>query len=195
MSGDQNIAKMKPSLYLYDFIKKKIDLAEFLETEAGCNLHWLEPNVTASTECPMPNHNETKPSFMIKYIEEDNVWVYHCLGCDAKGTIIDFCMQYYGFSSSAVALMFLCEKFGFKDSAELAASCFKDIKKTVNLQKKIEFSHIVTANQCRMLLRKDYEGNKQWVADAYRKMNELLDHEDVQGIEEIGMEASQRGNK
>ena len=74
----------KQSNYLYDFIKKKIDLAEFLEAEAGCTLEWLEENVSARTICPMPHHKEAKPSFRIKLIEEDDVWIYHCFGCGAK---------------------------------------------------------------------------------------------------------------
>ena len=83
------INKTNSSFYLYDFIKKKVDLAEFLETEVGCTLKWFEVGVAAGTICPMPHHQDNKPSFRLKFIEEEEIWIYHCLGCGSKGTIID----------------------------------------------------------------------------------------------------------
>jgi hypothetical protein len=112
------------------------------------------------------------------------------LGCGAKGTVIDFFMEYYGIPSSAEAVLYICRKFGFKDSKELALSSLKDVKKRVNFQKKIEFIHIVSANQCRMLLRKDFKKYNRWVASAYRRMNAALTMEDIEAVERVGFEAS-----
>jgi len=186
------INKTGSSVYLYDFIKKKVDLAEFLETEAGCTLKWFEPDVAAGTVCPMPHHKDTKPSFRIKKMEEDGVWIFHCLGCSSKGTIIDFSMEYYGLSSASEAVWFICRKFGFKKDVELVAESLKDVKKKINSQRKLECAHIVSANQCRTLLRRDYEANSKWVASAYVSMNKALDAEDISAIEEIGFEASSK---
>jgi len=182
----------KIPLYLYDFVKKKVDLADYLETELGCHLNWYDKNVSAGIECPLPHHQDTKPSFRIKYVEEDNVWIYHCLGCGSKGTVIDFFMEYYSLPNSAEALLYICKKFGFKDSKELALSSLKDVKKRANFQKKIEFIHIVSSNQCRMLLRKNYKLYNKWVAEAYQKMNQALKIEDMDEVEGIGAEASRK---
>ena len=57
-------------------------------------------------------------------------------------------------------------------------------------EKKMEYIHIVTSNQCRMLLRKDYDKHSKWVASAYRRMNEALDNNDMDVIERIGFDAS-----
>ena len=183
---------LKPSKYLYEFIKKKVDLADFLETEIGCQLRWYDQGISAGTVCPLPHHKDTQPSFRIKLMGEDEVWVYHCLGCGSKGTIIDFFMEYYGINTSAEAIIAICNKFGFKDSKELAVDCLKDVKKRVNFQKKIEFTHIVSSNQCRMLLRKNFQKYHKWVASAYRKMNDALAEEDIETVEDIGSEAFRR---
>ena len=180
----------KPERYLYDYVKKKVDLAEFLETEIGCDLKWFERGVSAATICPMPHHSEDKPSFRIKYVEENGVWIFNCFGCGAKGTVIDFFEKYYGINNPAEALVSICRKFGFKKNTDLVISCLKDIKKKINFQKKIEFTHIVSANQCRMLLRKDYKRNNKWVRESYKKMNEALTAEDMETIEGIGNQAS-----
>ena len=186
------INKTNSSFYLYDFIKKKVDLAEFLETEAGCTLKWFEVGVAAGTICPMPHHQDNKPSFRLKFIEEEEIWIYHCLGCGSKGTIIDFCMEYYGLNNSSEAIWFICKKFGFKKDVELVAESLKDVKKKINSQRKLECAHVVSANQCRSLLRRDYGAHSKWVAASYRRMNKALDDEDISTIEEVGFEASSK---
>jgi DNA primase len=183
--------KRSQSNYLLEFIKKKVDLAEFLETEVGCSLEWMKENEEARTICPMPQHQDTKPSFRIK-LTEDNVWIFHCFGCGVKGTIIDFCMDYYDIHSVSESIWFICKKFGFKNDASVVSESLKDVQKKMNFNRKMECAHIVSANQCRTLLRKDYGKHSKWVSQAYRKMNEALDAEDIDAVEEIGFEASSK---
>lgn len=182
----------KTPLYLYDIVKKKVDLAEFLETELGCSLAWYEPHISAGTICPMPNHAEKKPSFRLKYLEEDGIWIYHCLGCGVKGTIIDFFMDYYGIPTSAQAVLSICHRFNFKNTSQLVFEGLCDVKKKVNLQKKMEMTHIVVSNQCRMLLRKNFDKFNIWIASVYRQMNIALEKEDITAIEKIGLEVSKK---
>jgi len=179
------------SPYLFDFIKKKVDLSNFLETEAGCHLRWYEAGKAAGTICPLPSHNDTKPSFRILKADND-VWIWHCLGCGAKGTIIDFCMDYYGLNSAAEAVLFLCNKFGFKKDSELVTDSLKDVKKKINLQKKMDCIHVVSSRQCHALLRKNFNQYSRWVAKAYHRMNEALEKDDIETIESIGFEASSK---
>ena len=108
------------------------------------------------------------------------------------GTIIDFCMEYYDLNSASEAIWFICKKFGFKKNASMIAESLKDVKKKMNVNRKLECAHIVSANQCRVLLRKDYEKHGKWVAQAYRKMNKALDAEDIDAVESIGFEASSK---
>jgi hypothetical protein len=182
----------KFSPYLYDYIKRKVDLSEFLSNEIGCNLKWYEPRISAGTACPLPHHKDSKPSFRIKYIEESQVWIWHCLGCSCHGTVIDFFMEYYGLSSAAEAALFICDKFGFKKTDGVVIDSLKDVKTRVNLQKKINCTHVVASRQCFALLKKDYVKYNKWVAESYKTMNKALDSEDLGVIESIGFEASKK---
>ena len=187
-----NRTQNKLSLHLYDLVKKKVDLSEFLETEIGCVMKWYEPNISAGTICPMPHHKDSKPSFRIKFIEEDSLWIFHCLGCGAKGTIIDFFMEYYRINNSAEAVLRICKKFGFDKDKSFSSAQLNDIKKKVDFHKKLEYTHIVTSNQCRMLLQKDISKYSKWIGNAYRKMNDAMDKEDIRVIEEIASEAHKK---
>ena len=172
---------------LYDLVKQKVNLAEFLETQIGCRLRWYENNVSAGTVCPLPNHRDKKPSFRIKLMD-GNVWIFNCFGCNAKGTIIDFCMNYYGLNNSAEAVLFLCEKLGL-DKNDPEIESMVSTKKEVNIQKKMEHAHIITANQCRMLLQKDYNKYNTWIGKAYKRLNKALDDKKIDEVENIGYEA------
>lgn len=178
--------------YLYDVIKKRVNLADFLETEVGCKLEWLETDTVATAICPL--HEEKKPSFRISKTE-DNIWLYFCYGCGKKGTIIDFFMDYYDISNPGESVLRICKKFNIKNDADLAAEAIKDVKKSVNMKKKVDCANIVASNQCRCLLRHSYEKNSKWVAEAYKKMNKALDEEDMETIESVGFEASSRMDK
>ena len=137
----KNTERISP--YLYDYIKKKVNLFDFLENEIGCNMKWYEVNVSAGTVCPLPQHKDTKPSFRIKFMEDSGTWIYHCLGCNSKGTIIDFCMEYYNLRSSSDAVIFICNKFGFKKNDVSIVDSLRDVRKKINFQKKIDCSHVV----------------------------------------------------
>ena len=56
----------------------------------------------------------------------------------------------------------------------------------------MECANIVTSNQCRELLRKNYDKYNIWVANAYKQLNAALDNEDIETIESIGFEASDK---
>jgi len=175
---------------VYEYVKRKVNLAEFLQTEIGCSLKWLEADTCARTVCPMPNHKENKPSFNLKLM--DNVWVYGCFGCGAKGTVIDFFMEYYNLRNSSEAVRKICEKFDFKDIQGLAIDTLKESKKKVDLRKKMELAHIVSSNQCRMLLKKNFNKHRDWICDIYKQMNNALDKGDLEFIESVGFQASKK---
>lgn len=177
--------KPTPPKYLYDIVKKKIDLAEFLETEIGCDLYWLREDLNAKCLCPI--HNDSQPSFHIEYVDEE-VWMYYCFGCGRNGTVIDFFMDYYGHDHPSEALLAICEKFGFKDSQDLVVKYLGQIKREVGAHKKIEFTNVVTSNQCRMLLRKNFSRYNKWVAATYKRMNQALEEQDLEAMEQINAE-------
>jgi len=172
-------------VYLYDYLKKNINLGDFLETEIGADLKWKNDNMSASLICPMPHHKDAKSSFCIKLDEDSGVWIYQCWGCGSKGTILDFCMDYYELQGLSDVVEMLCKKFKFKDAKDIVISSLKSLKKKINVQKRMEYQNIVISNQCRAMLKKDFEGNSTFVSKTYRELNEALNEEDMDRIQEI----------
>ncbi len=172
----------------FEYVKRNVDLSEFLETEVGVVLRWSEPNISANCICPL--HGDTDPSFHVTFMEEDGIWVYHCFGCEAKGTIIDLVQAYYSIETAGEAVVWIFNKFGWANNEDLIIDSLKGVQKKINIQKKIECANIVTSNQCRLLLRKNYAKYSKWVGDAYRKINKALDEGDIDTIESMGYELS-----
>ena len=175
--------------HLYDFINKKVHLPDFIERETGAKIIWYQPDTYAGCVCPI--HKDNKPSFKLK-LTDDNTWVFHCFGCSAKGTIINFCMGYYGLESKEEAVRFICKKLDIKIDSALSEDENRESKKKVYLRRKIECAHFVSANQCRNLLRKNFTKYSPWVATSYQLMNEALDNEDLDTIEAIGYQATDK---
>jgi len=169
-----------PIPWLFEYVKREINLGSFLENELGCNLIWAEQDISGKCVCPLPNHRDKAPSFTVTRLE-DGQWVYNCFGCSSGGTIIDFCKEYYG-HGPIETLKFLCKKFDIKEGSGVLRF---DFPKKVHYRKKIECAHIVIANQCRMLLRKDQKKHSKFVASVYRKLNKILDDESQETLDAL----------
>jgi len=181
----------KSVFHLIDHLLKTIDLADFIEKETDIKLKWSKGNNCAKSLCPFPDHRDSKASFFIKKMEND-IFLFHCFGCSRKGNIIHFCMDYFGLRNKYEAILFLCKKFKIENKDDIILASLKNVTKRVDMQRKIESANIVTSNQCRILLRRDFNKHKDWVASAYKKLNESLEKEDYETIENIGYEASSR---
>ncbi len=177
---------------VYDYVKRKVNLADFITEQLGYKIYWTQQNVSGKCICPLPGHKDSKASFSVKLIESDNVWVYHCLGCNRSGTIIDFCMQYYNIKNAALSAIFICDKLGLNKEEASDFHILHESKNRANIQRKMENAHIVASRQCFSLLKKDYNKYNRWVASAYKKMNEALNNDDIISIEQIGFEASSK---
>ena len=177
----------KDLYYLIEYLTTNINLSEFLETEAGCKLKWSRPEVSAKCNCPL--HDDKNASFFVT-LKESGVWISHCFGCNFKGTIIQFCKQYHSLRNTKEAILFLCKKFKIENTEDLIVEGMKNIKVKVDAGRKIENVHILTSNQCRMLLKSDYSKHQKWVLDAYKRLNVAMDKEDYEAVEKIGYEAS-----
>lgn len=176
--------------YLKDHIVKVCDLPEFIETESGIDLKWNRDGSGAVCACPLPDHYESKPSFHVT--DMDGVWVYHCFGCQKKGTIIHFCMDFLGLRNQLESIKYLCKYYNVENADDLILQGLKNVSKKVNFERQIENENVLVSNQCRMLLRRDFQKHKEWVSSAYKRLNEALDDQDYQVVEQIGYEAFRR---
>ncbi len=75
-----------------DDIKRRIDLAALVRSK-GIELK-PHGNGHLVGRCPMPGHKDETPSFIVTPGKN----LFHCMGCGAGGTVIDFIMKHDGLS-------------------------------------------------------------------------------------------------
>jgi DNA primase len=172
------------------YINKTIDLEAFIEGEVGSDLK--RRGNSSSVICPFPDHAEDKSSFHLYYEEEEGLWSFYCWGCGRGGDVIEFFKNYYRVPFLE-AVQKICERYNIKDVTASAGE-LKKAKRKIDVSKKVECAHIIAANQCRMLLRKDYAKHNRWVAIVYKKMEKALDAQDLDYLEEVGFDVSNRMN-
>lgn len=73
---------------IFSEIKDKVSLVDEMEKHSIS----LSRSGTSRLKCCCPFHNETVPSCLV-YLEDEHE-TYHCFGCGAHGTVIDFIMEY-----------------------------------------------------------------------------------------------------
>ena len=88
---------------LFRTVKESLDICTVIQTYTGLELRRTGRNLTGL--CPF--HQETTPSFTV----QPERGVFHCFGCGARGTVIDFAMQLFRLSPLD-ATRKLAEDFG-----------------------------------------------------------------------------------
>ena len=71
------------------------DLEEIKQRDLPQIIHAKGINVITNVKgytCRCPFHDDNTPSLHVN--KKDGIWVWHCFGCDAGGTVIDFIMKY-----------------------------------------------------------------------------------------------------
>jgi hypothetical protein len=174
--------------YLISHIVKHISLPEFIEDETGEAITWTRTELSGKCCCPL--HNETLPSFHIDL--KDDVWFFHCFGCGDGGTIINFCKSYHELPTKKDAIFYLCNKYKIKNTSELILEGIKNLHIKTDIKRKIENENIVSSNQCRRLMQKDFNKNKDWVMEAYKKLNQGMEDNDSEIIRKVGQDALNR---
>lgn len=179
-------------LHAADYLNKTIILPDFVETELGCKLKWGKGGESALLNCPFPDHNDSNASCRINKL--DDIWVLHCFGCGRSATMISFCKMYYDLKNREEAILWLCKKFNIKNVEDIIINGIKSISKKMDIQRKIENTNIVVSNRCRYLLRRDFEANKDFVLNCYKKLNKAMDESDLSAVEAIDNEIDKKLN-
>lgn len=185
MKADDNL------IYLSDHIVKNISFPDFLEREVGARVSWSRNMKSGICNCPMPDHRDSNASFHINQME-DGAWVCHCFGCGRRGTIVSFCKDYFDLPNRLEAILWICKAFNIKNTEDLILKGIQNISKRVDTQRMAENENIRVSNLCKMLMKKSFEDNAQWVKSAYKELNAFLEKDDLDGITKIGEEASRR---
>ena len=172
---------------LYDLVKR-INLAEFVTESTGERPE--DGGQSWSMICPMPFHRDSNPSFHI--YREGSHWFYKCYGCDSRGSIIDFCIDYFSLDTPTEALSLIVKKHGLECESDFMEKAVKEASVDTDQQKKMDCIHYIASSTCHRLLRSNPTSPEvqSWVANSYHKMNDMLDEVDIMGIEGISTTAA-----
>ena len=75
-----------------EHLVKTVNIDEYMESEYDSNFISNSHSNWANTNCPMPYHDDSSPSFGVN--SKDNL--YHCFGCGAKGNVINLVQNVEG---------------------------------------------------------------------------------------------------
>jgi len=173
---------------MYDLLKR-VDLAAFVQQEMGCKLtqhgdHW-------SGWCPL--HAGTHPSSFGVTQSPEGVWLWKCLGCDLRGTIIDFCIAagIEGVTTPLEAAVMLMDRLKFDEGEIMKAGAGDSIQMAYDQERAILNRNLVSSNNCRVL-RRTYPQSlqiKQWVEDAYHRLDAAIDDGNIDAVMQVGSNA------
>lgn len=185
----QDISQDLRTLYLH--IIRTVDLPEFAELLCeDLRFKWRREGISAVCNCPMSWHNDRNASFHINKMD-DGVFLFQCFGCHCAGNVVNFYMNYMGEEDRTMAIKNICKRLNITlSNAELQLEAFQHVTNRIDRKKEMESANILVSNQCRLLLRKNFDKYKIWVSSAYKRLNYALDNENSEEIEKIGYEAS-----
>lgn len=114
---------------IFQAVKESLDICTVIQTYTGQELRRTGRSFVGL--CPF--HTEKTPSFSV----QPDRGYYHCFGCDAKGTVIDFVMNYYQLGALDAAKK-LAEDFGIPipDLRRMSPEERKRIREQQEQQKK-----------------------------------------------------------
>jgi putative DNA primase/helicase len=87
------------------------DLTKTKRTQTPYLTFDLDPDSRSDEQCPLPDHQDSNPSFSIFKDKETGFWRWKCRGCDRKGTIVDLVKHMYGLDNDEACRRTL-EQFG-----------------------------------------------------------------------------------
>ena len=169
----------------------KID--EFMESEYDSDFVYSKNSGWANTNCPMPNHNDSSPSFGVNL--ETNT--YNCFGCGASGDIIKLIQSVEGFNFIEAV-----QKLSFSAGIEVETVNL-DMKYLVNeFQSKIheylkientslfpgglnEISFMFAMSEKSKRISSKYNQDPQiikWIDEQYKIFDDLMDKKDYINI-------------
>jgi len=169
------------------YLRKNVILPSFVELITKTNLKWLKDDESAVCNCPMSWHKDRNASCHMNKME-DGTWLYNCFGCGSHGNIVNFYMEYSGEEDYRIAINNICEKMNINESVEVPIEEYQYSVSRVDKKRKLETENIIVSNQCRLLLRKNYNKYNIWVDEAYKRLNNAIDEYNYDEVEKIGHE-------
>jgi len=167
-------------------VLKRRDLAAFVEQETGTK---LTPNGDDySGWCPL--HSGTHPTSFGVTQTSEGVYLFHCLGCQASGTIIDFWMALKKIEFPVEAALELCDKLGLTND-EVISGSIAGLRVAHDADRSLENLHIQIADLCHVVWARSPNDPTvvEWIDRTYRRLNAALASKNKTELDEIRSEA------
>lgn len=174
----------------------KVSIVDYMESEYDSGFIFSKSSNWANTNCPMPKHADSSPSFGVNI--ENNF--YNCFGCGCKGDIIQLVQLVEGlsfvesiqkisnFAGYEIELTNLDIKFLINEIQDTISSVisFDDEKKFPGRQTETNFM-ISFSNRTKKYLRnKDFNSDEiNWVDSIYQNLDNHIQNNDMKQVEKI----------
>lgn len=175
-----------------DHLIENTKIVEFMESEYDSNFLFNGKSNWANTNCPMPNHDDSSPSFGVN--TADNL--FHCFGCGVKGDIIKLVQLSEGlnfiesiqrlsdFSNIEIELVNLDVKFLLRELSQTFNKYFEVANKSKFPGGLGEISFMIAfAERTKKYLKQNNtQENFLWIESLYRQLEDYIDKEDYKSI-------------
>lgn len=186
----------KISRAFIDTLIQSVPIVDFMENEFDSYFLFNKRTKWASTNCPMPDHDDNSPSFGVN--SETNL--FHCFGCGEKGDIIRLVQKVEGLSF-VEAIQRLADYANI--DVELAnldiKSILKELSTTINdyfveTNEHIypgglsEISFLIAFSDRTKKHIRQSNFNKDeinWTDMKYKTLDNLIEKKDINSIEKI----------
>lgn len=120
---------------IWEEIKNTISLADEMEKDG---IYLVKKNNGRKLFCVCPFHPDNAPSMIVNV--DDDVETYHCFGCSASGSVVDYVMKSKGIGLLG-ALEYFSKNFPLEHSSEIDIS--KLIDRTIKKRKPVVVSTLM----------------------------------------------------
>lgn len=178
-----------------------VSLIEFMEKEYDSDFSFNNSSKWANTNCPMPNHDDTSPSFGVN--SESNL--FHCFGCGVKGDIIKLVQSVEGlnfiesiqrianYAGVEIEIADLDFKNIIKELTKNIDTYLKDEKENKFPGGLSELSFMLAfAERTKKFIRNTNYDEEQikWTEDIYKNIEKFIDDQNYKEIENIWLKFS-----
>lgn len=179
-----------------DHLISSIPMVEFMEKEYDSYFLFNRRSEWANTNCPMPDHDDSSPSFGVN--QENNL--FHCFGCGNKGDIIKLVQKVEGlgfieaiqrlanYANIDIELVNLDIKTIIKELSNNINDYFIDTNENIypGGQNEIFFLLAFSERTKKHIRKSNYDNNEvKWVENKFRLIEELSEKKDINSIEKI----------
>lgn len=179
-----------------DHLVESIKIIEFMESEYSSDFIFNNKSEWANTNCPLPDHEDSNPSFGIN--QESNI--YNCFGCGSTGDIIKLVQSVEGlnfveaiqrlsnYANIEIELVNLDVKYLIRELSQSMTKYFEKENKSNFPGGMSENSFMIAfAERTKKYLKnKNYNSYElDWIESIYKNIEDSISKQDYKEINNV----------